>query len=96
VDEPSKYGVVVSDEHGCIQRFVEKPQVYVGNRINAGIYVFNSGILDRIQVCLSVCECVCVCVCVCVYLCVCVYVYVLVCVCVYVVMDGDPSVCVCV
>ena len=28
VEEPSKYGVVVSDkETGCIQRFVEKPAV---------------------------------------------------------------------
>lgn len=50
VEEPSKYGVVVSDkETGCIQRFVEKPQVFVGNRINAGLYIFNPEILDRIE-----------------------------------------------
>jgi len=49
VDEPSKYGVVVSGEDGKIQRFVEKPKVYVGNKINAGIYIFNSKILDRIE-----------------------------------------------
>lgn len=29
VDEPSKYGVVVHDESGRIQHFVEKPQVCV-------------------------------------------------------------------
>ncbi|EGD81662.1 GDP-D-mannose pyrophosphorylase [Salpingoeca rosetta] len=50
VEEPSKYGVVVSDqETGRIQRFVEKPQVFVGNRINAGLYIFNPEILDRIE-----------------------------------------------
>jgi len=49
VDEPSKYGVVVSSEDGKIQRFVEKPKVYVGNKINAGIYIFNPKILDRIE-----------------------------------------------
>jgi len=49
VDEPSKYGVVVSTESGKIERFVEKPQVYVGNKINAGIYIFNPSILDRIE-----------------------------------------------
>jgi len=49
VSEPSKYGVVVYDEKtGHISRFVEKPQVYVGNKINAGIYIFNKSILDRI------------------------------------------------
>jgi mannose-1-phosphate guanylyltransferase len=50
VKEPSKYGVVVyNEESGQIERFVEKPQVYVGNKINAGLYLFNSGILDRIE-----------------------------------------------
>ena len=49
LQEPSKYGVVVSDGKGQIERFVEKPKVYVGNRINAGIYIFNPEILDRIQ-----------------------------------------------
>eukprot|EP00042_Codosiga_hollandica_P020887 m.69991 g.69991 ORF g.69991 m.69991 type:complete len:359 (-) comp50095_c0_seq1:106-1182(-) len=50
VEEPSKYGVVVSDKDtGRIQRFVEKPQIFVGNRINAGIYLFNPSILERIE-----------------------------------------------
>lgn len=35
VDEPSKYGVVVNKPgSSAIDRFVEKPQVYVGNKIN--------------------------------------------------------------
>ena len=51
VDEPSKYGVVVYDvENGRIQRFVEKPQEYVGNKINAGMYIFSPSILKRINV----------------------------------------------
>jgi len=50
VAEPSKYGVVVADDNGKIQRFVEKPQVFVGNKINAGIYIFNPSILKRIKV----------------------------------------------
>ncbi|KAK0398689.1 hypothetical protein QR680_002709 [Steinernema hermaphroditum] len=49
VEEPSKYGVVVFDENtGRIDRFVEKPQEYVGNKINAGIYVLSPSILQRI------------------------------------------------
>lgn len=51
VEEPSKYGVVVYDKpSGRIDKFVEKPQVFVGNRINAGLYIFKSSILDRISV----------------------------------------------
>eukprot|EP01129_Flabellula_baltica_P001738 TRINITY_DN11664_c0_g1_i1.p1 TRINITY_DN11664_c0_g1~~TRINITY_DN11664_c0_g1_i1.p1 ORF type:complete len:381 (+),score=89.44 TRINITY_DN11664_c0_g1_i1:46-1143(+) len=50
VDEPSKYGVVVYDEdgNGRINRFVEKPSTFVGNKINAGIYIFNKSIVNRI------------------------------------------------
>ena len=52
MEEPSKYGVVVyKEETGQIQRFVEKPRVFVGNKINAGMYIFNPSILQRIEVC---------------------------------------------
>ena len=52
VEEPSKYGVVVYTEGtGEIQRFVEKPKVFVSNKINAGMYIFNTDILKRIEVC---------------------------------------------
>ena len=51
MEEPSKYGVVVYDSHtGKIDKFIEKPQVFVGNRINAGMYIFNPSILNRIEV----------------------------------------------
>ncbi|XP_042480759.1 mannose-1-phosphate guanylyltransferase 1-like isoform X1 [Macadamia integrifolia] len=50
VDEPSKYGVVVLDEEtGRVRNFVEKPKIFVGNKINAGIYLLNTCLLDRIQ-----------------------------------------------
>lgn len=49
VEEPSRYGVVVYDATGKIEKFVEKPQTFVGNRINAGIYIFNPSILKRIE-----------------------------------------------
>ncbi|KAF7635769.1 NTP_transferase domain-containing protein [Meloidogyne graminicola] len=50
VEEPSKYGVVVFDEQltGRIDSFVEKPQEYVGNKINAGLYILNPSVLDII------------------------------------------------
>jgi mannose-1-phosphate guanylyltransferase len=52
VTEPSKYGVVVyEEESGQIHRFVEKPKVFVSNKINAGMYIFSPSILNRIEVC---------------------------------------------
>lgn len=36
VEEPSKYGVVLYNEVGCIQSFIEKPQEFISNKINAG------------------------------------------------------------
>lgn len=51
VEEPSKYGVIVTEPNSAsqIERFVEKPKEFVGDRINAGIYIFNPKMLDRIQ-----------------------------------------------
>ena len=49
VEDPSKYGVVVMDEAGQVERFVEKPKVFVGDKINAGIYVVSPEILSRIE-----------------------------------------------
>lgn len=50
VEEPSKYGVVVYDQDGLVERFVEKPSEFVSNRINAGLYLFNKSILNRIEI----------------------------------------------
>lgn len=51
VEEPSKYGVVVHQKGhpSRIDRFVEKPVEFVGNRINAGIYILNPSVLERIE-----------------------------------------------
>ena len=50
VDEPSKYGVVVyKADTGQIDSFVEKPQEFVSNKINAGMYIFSPEMLNRIQ-----------------------------------------------
>ncbi|KAK6851250.1 Mannose-1-phosphate guanyltransferase [Apiospora arundinis] len=51
VEEPSKYGVIVHkpSHPSRIDRFVEKPVEFVGNRINAGIYILNTSVLNRIE-----------------------------------------------
>jgi mannose-1-phosphate guanylyltransferase len=49
VEDPSKYGVVVADDNNKIERFVEKPKEFISNKINAGLYLFNTSILDRIE-----------------------------------------------
>lgn len=49
VEDPSKYGVVVADSNNKIERFVEKPSVFISNKINAGLYLFNTSIIDRIE-----------------------------------------------
>ncbi|RHY20485.1 hypothetical protein DYB32_010020, partial [Aphanomyces invadans] len=52
VEEPSEYGVVITDPEGSgrVDRFIEKPREYVGNHVNAGIYILNRDVLDRIDV----------------------------------------------
>jgi mannose-1-phosphate guanylyltransferase len=49
VTNPSIYGVVVADENNKIERFVEKPAVFISNKINAGLYLFNTSMIDRIE-----------------------------------------------
>ena len=49
VEEPSRYGVILYDDNNKITNFIEKPQKFVGNRINAGIYIFKKKILNRIK-----------------------------------------------
>lgn len=50
VEDPSKYGVVVTNEEGRALQFVEKPKEFISNKINAGIYLLNTSILKRIKV----------------------------------------------
>ena len=51
VDDPSRYGVVVSDVAGRVEAFVEKPEPEDAPslQINAGTYVFESSVLGRID-----------------------------------------------
>uniref|UniRef100_A0A1L8E1T8 mannose-1-phosphate guanylyltransferase n=1 Tax=Nyssomyia neivai TaxID=330878 RepID=A0A1L8E1T8_9DIPT len=50
VEEPSKYGVVLYNEAGCIDSFIEKPQEFISNKINAGLYILNPSVLSRIEI----------------------------------------------
>jgi len=49
VEDPSKYGVVVTNEEGKALSFVEKPSEFISNKINAGIYLLNTSVLKRIK-----------------------------------------------
>ncbi|KAH8740975.1 GDP-mannose pyrophosphorylase [Cryptosporidium ryanae] len=47
--DPSKYGVVIHCENTyLVDRFVEKPKQFIGDFINAGIYILSSKIIDLI------------------------------------------------
>jgi mannose-1-phosphate guanylyltransferase len=50
VDDPSRFGVVPTDEEGRVIAFVEKPPADEAptNMINAGTYVFEPAFLDRV------------------------------------------------
>ncbi|KAJ6237010.1 mannose-1-phosphate guanyltransferase beta [Anaeramoeba flamelloides] len=48
VENPSRYGVIIPDKEGLVQRFVEKPQTFVGNLINTGVVVVNPRLLELI------------------------------------------------
>lgn len=50
VEDPSKYGVVVTNEEGRALQFVEKPSEFISNKINAGIYLLNTSLLKKIKV----------------------------------------------
>jgi glucose-1-phosphate thymidylyltransferase len=43
IDDPSQFGVVVADEEGVINQFVEKPKEPVSNLAIIGIYYFKDG-----------------------------------------------------
>lgn len=49
VEDPSKFGVILYDEHGKIDSFVEKPAQFISRFINAGIYYLTPEIFNRIQ-----------------------------------------------
>lgn len=48
VEDPSRFGVVLMEEDGRINKFIEKPKDFVSNKINAGVYILNTSVIDRI------------------------------------------------
>ncbi|MCL1125250.1 sugar phosphate nucleotidyltransferase [Shewanella surugensis] len=50
LSEVSQYGVVVTDKHGLVSQFQEKPtkEKALSNQINTGIYIFEPAIFDFI------------------------------------------------
>jgi mannose-1-phosphate guanylyltransferase len=49
VAEPSKYGVVASDAEDRIVSFHEKPKSFIGDCVNAGVYLFQTKVLARLS-----------------------------------------------
>jgi mannose-1-phosphate guanylyltransferase len=51
VDDPSGFGVVPTDDAGCVTAFIEKPPRHEAptDLINAGTYVLEASVLDRIE-----------------------------------------------
>lgn len=49
VKDPSKYGVILSDSNSKITNFIEKPQEFIGDNINSGLYIFNKKFLNRVN-----------------------------------------------
>jgi mannose-1-phosphate guanylyltransferase len=51
VDNPTIYGVVEYDDNNCIRKFTEKPkpEEIRSNMINAGLYVMNRSVLNRME-----------------------------------------------
>ena len=49
VEDPSKFGVILYDDRGKIESFVEKPQHFISRFINAGIYYLTPEVFNRIE-----------------------------------------------
>lgn len=47
-DTPEKYGVLLADEEGFLEKIVEKPKEFVGNLINTGPFKFTPEIFERL------------------------------------------------
>ena len=48
VEDPSRFGVVVTNQKQRIEKFVQKPKEFISNKINAGIYLLNLSVIDSI------------------------------------------------
>ncbi|KAF7683388.1 Mannose-1-phosphate guanyltransferase [Astathelohania contejeani] len=51
MEDTTRYGVVVVNENSNkVTNFIEKPKNFIGNRINAGIYILDPAVLDMIEI----------------------------------------------
>ena len=48
IEEASRFGILVTDEHYKVTRFIEKPAKPPSNLANMGVYLFNRDLLDRV------------------------------------------------
>lgn len=48
VEDPAKHGVVVSNDSGLVSEYVDKPDEFISNKVNAGIYCFNTSVIDKV------------------------------------------------
>eukprot|EP01010_Urceolus_cornutus_P004043 NODE_607_length_1498_cov_239.147688_g454_i0.p1 GENE.NODE_607_length_1498_cov_239.147688_g454_i0~~NODE_607_length_1498_cov_239.147688_g454_i0.p1 ORF type:complete len:392 (-),score=123.24 NODE_607_length_1498_cov_239.147688_g454_i0:322-1428(-) len=48
-EKPEQFGVVAINSKGEVEIFAEKPETSPSDQINAGIYVFNKSVLNRLQ-----------------------------------------------
>ena len=39
----------MEESTGKVEKFVEKPKLFVGNKINGGIYLLNPSVLERLS-----------------------------------------------
>lgn len=49
VDDPSRYGIVIFNKDGSIEKFVEKPKEPASHWALIGVYVFNDKIFDAVK-----------------------------------------------
>lgn len=47
-DHPEKYGVLIEDGDDFLEKIIEKPDKFVGNLVNAGLYKFTPEIFEKI------------------------------------------------
>ena len=46
-EDPSKFGVVVADEHGQVSKYVQTPTEFYSSTVNCGIFIFNVAIFNK-------------------------------------------------
>jgi len=48
-DHPEKYGVLIENGEGFLEKIIEKPKEFVGDLINAGLYKFSPEIFEKLS-----------------------------------------------